>query len=133
MFPMESKRNYRSISKYRNKQIIVNGERFQSLKELRRFNQLLKLQDDGKISGLRRQVKYVLIPAQREPETITPRGHIKPGKVIERECVYWADFQYYENDLLVVEDVKSPITRTEVYKVKRKLMLYIHGIRIREV
>lgn len=131
MFP--TTKNYRSINKYHNKQIIVNGERFDSLKELSRYNQLLKLQDEGKISDLKRQVKFVLIPAQREEETISPRGRLRPGKVIEREVAYWADFTYLLDGKMVVEDVKSPITRTEVYKVKRKLMLYIHGIKIREI
>lgn len=126
-------KSYRSINKYRNKKVTINGERFDSLKELRRYNQLLKLQDEGKISGLKRQVKYILIPAQREDETITKNGHYRKGKVIEREVAYWADFTYYEGDKLIVEDVKSPVSRTEVYKVKRKLMLYIHGIRIREI
>lgn len=132
MFPMDCKKNYHS-TKYHNKQITINGERFDSLKELSRYNQLLKLQDEGKISDLKRQVKFILIPAQREEETISPRGRLRPGKVIEREVAYWADFTYLLDGKMVVEDVKSPITRTEVYKVKRKLMLFIHGIRIREI
>lgn len=120
-------------TKYKNKTITVNGERFDSLKELRRYNQLLLLQDEGKISELKRQVKYLLIPAQREEETVSPRGRIRPGKVIEREVAYYADFVYTEDGKTVVEDVKSPITRTEVYRLKKKLMLWVHGIRIREV
>ena len=120
-------------TKYHNTRISINGERFDSLKELSRYNQLLKLQDEGKIANLQRQVKFVLIPAQREEETITKNGHFRKGKVIEREVSYWADFTYLLDGHLVVEDVKSPITRTEVYKVKRKLMLFIHGIRIKEI
>ena len=54
-----------------------------------------------------------------------------PGRVIERELSYFADFVYQENGETVVEDAKG--YRTEVFRIKKKLMLYIHGIRIREV
>lgn len=89
------------------------------------------MQDEGLISDLQRQVKFVLIPAQREKETISARGKMIPGRVIERELSYFADFVYQENGETVVEDAKG--YRTEVFRIKKKLMLYIHGIRIREV
>jgi hypothetical protein len=76
----------------------------------------------GLISDLQRQVKYVLIPSQKEGK-----------KTIERECSYRADFVYTDNETgeTVVEDVKG--MRTEVYKIKRKLMLWVHHIKIIEV
>ena len=82
---------------------------------------------------MRRQVKYILIPVQREPDTKGPRGGVKKGKVIEREVTYYADFVYKDlaTGETVVEDTKG--IRTHDYIIKRKLMLYVHGIRIREV
>lgn len=53
------------------------------------------------------------------------------GKVVERECSYKADFVYTEGGETVVEDVKG--YRTKEYIIKRKLMLHVYGIRIREI
>jgi hypothetical protein len=92
------------------------------------------LQRAGQISDLKTQVPFELIPTQRDPDTVGKRGGIKPGKCIEKSCVYYADFVYIDKDgKKVVEDAKSPATRTEAYKIKKKLMLYRHGIRIQEV
>lgn len=89
------------------------------------------MQDEGLISDLQRQVKFVLIPAQREKETISARGKMKPGRVIERELSYIADYVYMKDGEKVVEDAKG--YRTEIYRIKKKLLLYFYGIRIREV
>lgn len=92
-----------------------------SKKEHSRANQLKLWQRAGLISNLREQVSYELIPAQ----------HDSAGKLIERACRYIADFVYYnENGELVVEDTKG--FKTPEYKIKRKLMLLVHGIRIKE-
>lgn len=75
----------------------------------------------------------MLIPTQREPDTIGKRGGVKKGACIEKECAYYADFVYKDADgNTIVEDKKSPATRTKDYKIKKKLMLFIHGIRIVE-
>ena len=103
---------------------------FDSLKEYRRFCELSLLEKAGKVTDLQRQVKFVLIPTQREPDTIGKRGGVKKGKTIEQECSYVADFVYVQDGETVVEDSKG--FRTADYKIKRKLMLYIHGIRIKE-
>ena len=51
-----------------------------------------------------------------------------------REIAYVADFVYEENGAKVVEDVKSPITRKNpIYKLKKKMMMYVHGIEVKEV
>jgi hypothetical protein len=105
--------------------------KFDSLKEYRRFCELSLLEKAGKITNLQRQVKCVLIPAQYEPDTTGPRGGVKRGKLIERECAYIADFVYVQNGKLVVEDTKG--FKTTDYIIKRKLMLYVHGIRINEI
>ena len=113
-----------------NQKITVDGVMYDSTKEYKRYLELIVLERAGVISDLRRQVKYVLIPTQREPDTIGPRGGIKKGKLIEKECSYYADFVYKENGKEIVEDCKG--FREEKYLIKRKLMLYIHGIRIKE-
>ena len=118
-------------SKYKAKKTEVDGIQFDSQKEARRYTQLKLLERAGEISDLRRQVKFVLIPAQREPDTVGKRGGRIKGKLIEREVAYIADFVYIENGELIVEDAKG--FRTKEYIVKRKLMLYIHNIRVKEV
>ena len=121
------------MSKYGNRKIVMEGIVFDSKKEARRYNELLLLEKAGEIGALKRQVKYLLIPAQREPDIIGPRGGKKQGKLIEKECSYIADFVYYDRNKMevIVEDVKG--FRTADYKIKRKLMLWRHGIRIKEV
>lgn len=123
-------KNYKS-SKYGNKKIVVEGNTFDSKKEAKRYQELLLLEKAGAIRNLQRQVKYILIPTQREPDVIGKRGGIKKGNVIEKECAYYADFVYEENGQTVVEDTKG--MRTTDYIIKRKLMLYLKGIKIREI
>lgn len=123
---------YRSKNKYKNKKITVNGQIFDSKKEARRFQHLRLLERSGAIKNLQTQVKFILIPTQREQDTIGVRGGRKKGKLLEREVAYIADFVYTTSDgIQVVEDTKG--IRTADYIIKRKLMLYIHGIRIKEV
>lgn len=136
--PSEEPEEEKKRSKYRSSKVAVilpdgTEHTFDSRKEARRYEELLLRQKAGEISDLCLQKKFVLIPAQREPDTIGKRGGVIQGKLIERECSYYADFCYTENGKTVVEDVKSPITKTTVYKVKKKLLLYVHGIRIKEV
>jgi hypothetical protein len=132
--------------KYHNKKIVRDGEVFDSIKEYKRWCELSLLERAGEITNLRRQVKFVLIPAQYEPDTVGKRGGIKKGKQIERECSYIADFVYEYHKLnrpdmprevysarvyTAVEDTKG--YKTKDYIIKRKLMLFVHGIRIKEV
>lgn len=129
-------KNYRSKSKYNAKKVEIDGIRFDSVKESRRFLELKAMQEAEVISDLKRQVKYVLIPAQREPETVGKRGGKIKGKLLERECSYVADFVYKDSQgNTVVEDVKGYRGggAYEIFKIKRKLMLYVHGIKIIEI
>ena len=127
----------RGSSKYHAEKVTVNGITFDSNKEARRWLELTALEQAGKIHGLRRQVKYLLIPEQRESCTERyksgpKKGQFKPGRVLERECSYYADFDYYtKNGTHVVEDVKG--VRTKEYRLKRKMLLYTYQIRISEV
>lgn len=91
------------MAKYGNKKTTLNGMTFDSKKEARRYSELLLLERAGAIHNLQTQVKYVLIPSQRDPVT---------GKVIERECAYKADFVYTENGETVVKIRKDSGQRT---------------------
>lgn len=119
-------------SKYHARKTIIDGIKFDSEREAARWYELRLLERAGAVSGLQRQVKFVLIPAQREPDTIGKRGGVKAGKLIEREVAYIADFVYTDaSGRTVVEDAKG--VRTKEYTIKRKLMLWVHGIRVQEV
>ena len=119
-------------NKYKSHKTSVNGVIFDSKKEYNRYIELTLLSRSGAIKGLKRQVKFELIPAQYEPDIISQRGKVKKGKLIERAVSYIADFVYTdENGKTVVEDTKG--FRTKDYIIKRKLLLYIHGIRIKEI
>ena len=122
------------MNKYRNRKVKTSdGILHASLLESNRWIELRLLERAGRIKDLQRQVKFVLIPAQRESDTIGKRGGVKKGKLIEREVYYMADFVYTDNETekTVVEDTKG--VRTKDYIIKRKLMLYVHKIKIREV
>jgi hypothetical protein len=126
-------RNYKSGSKYHSQKVSIAEEIFQSKKEARRWLELKNMEANGLISGLQRQKKFVLIPAQYEPDTKGPRGGRIKGKLLEREVAYYADFVYFdehEKDF-VIEDTKG--VRTAEYIIKRKLMLWLNGYQIREV
>lgn len=106
------------MSKYNNRKIRVGGEVFDSKREYNRWCELRLLERSGIIQNLQRQVKFRLIDSQKTPERT------------ERPCDYIADFVYYENGKRVVEDCKG--MRTDVYKIKRKLMLERYNISIKE-
>lgn len=107
-------------AKYGNKKVEVDGHRFDSMKEAKRYRELKALQDRGEISNLRMQIPYELVPHQKID-----------GKVVERSVVYYADFVYDYKGSTVVEDTKG--FKTPEYIIKRKLMLKVYGIRINEI
>ena len=107
--------------KYGNSKITIDGIRFDSKREAQRWQELRLMERAGRITDLRRQVKFVLIPSQRGED----------GKVIEKQVTYIADFVYLKDGKTVVEDSKG--YRTEVYRLKKKMMLYFFHIRIQEV
>jgi hypothetical protein len=109
--------------KYLNKPVVVDGERFDSRRELARYRHLALLQRAGRIADLQRQVAFELVPKQRRSD----------GKA-ERSVCYIADFVYIEDGERVVEDLKSEMTaKLSDYVIKRKLLLHVHGITLREV
>lgn len=122
-------------TKYKSKKTVIDGITFDSKKEAMEYSRLKLLEEKGEIQNLQRQVKYVLIPAQYLPTGEVYRQGKNKGKpkmkLAERECAYYADFVYQQNGKVIVEDTKG--FRTADYKIKRKLMLYVHGIQIKEV
>ena len=125
------------MRKYRNRKVFRNGIKYDSALESKRHIELTLLEKAGKIKDLQTQVRFELIPAQYETyERYSDKTgkRLKDGKrCIEQSCVYVADFVYFENGKKVVEDTKSDPTKTADYIIKRKLMLWVHGIRIKEV
>lgn len=125
--PKYKQQQARKENKYHARKVVAQGQVFDSEKEYARYLELKLLEKAGDISQLERQVKYDLIPKQMDEE----------GKMIERPTVYVADFQYRDNNTgeFIVEDVKG-YRRGQAYAVfslKRKLMLWRYGIKIREV
>lgn len=105
--------------KYRNRKIKTADGVFDSAKEYARWVQLKCDERAGRITLLRRQIPFVLLHSQKGPTRT------------ERPVKYIADFVYKQDGDLVVEDVKG--VRTKEYVIKRKLMLKVHGIEIKEV
>lgn len=125
------------MNKYHNRKTITSdGIVHDSQKEANRWCELKLLERAGKITDLKRQVEYELIPDQYGTyERYGKNGNkLKDGiKLIERRCVYVADFVYTDlaTGQTVVEDTKG--VRTKEYIIKRKLMLAVHKIRVTEI
>lgn len=108
-------------SKYGNRRTEAGGQTFASAREAKRYGELALLAKAGEITDLRTQVRYELVPAQRDSR----------GKAV-RAVHYVADFVYRTKaGELVVEDAKG--MRTAEYVVKRKLMLDRFNIDVQEV
>ncbi|MBH0311276.1 DUF1064 domain-containing protein [Alcaligenes nematophilus] len=108
--------------KYGNRKTVIDGHTFDSKREAARYGVLKLLERTGTITDLELQPRFELIPKQR-------RDDGRP----ERACEYVADFRYTDTRTgqTVIEDAKG--MRTRDYIVKRKLMLQVHGISVREV
>ena len=99
-------------SKYNNIKTVVDGHKFDSLKESRRYSELKIMEKAGLITNLALQPKFEIIPA------------VKWNGKTYRKRSYLADFIYKEDNVVIVEDVKSFITKKNpVYTLKRQLFL----------
>ena len=105
-------------SKYHAKKTCVDGITFDSKREADRYLVLKSMEEDGTIEDLRRQVRYELVPA-----------FDVDGKHY-RAVHYVADFVYREDGHEVIEDVKG--MKTDVYRLKSKLVAYRYGMNVRE-
>ena len=129
------------MRKYKNNPVELDGIKFDSKLEDKRYGELKLFERAGKITDLQRQVKFELIPAQYETvERYSDKTgkKLKDGKrLLEKECSYIADFVYFIDGQLIVEDVKGYRDPQSAgyakFVIKRKLMLYLHGIKIQEV
>ena len=103
-------------NKYHNRKVTVDGITFDSVKEASRWQELKLLEKAGEITGLVRQVKIELIPKTK----------------LYRACYYIPDFAYFDkrSGKTVYEDTKG--MKTDVYKLKKKLLYWRHGIEILE-
>lgn len=115
-------------SKYHSKKVEAPEGTFDSKKEYRRFIELSNMQKEGFISELKRQVSFELIPIQNLKE---PRTSKKRQQKVEMPVRYIADFVYKMDGKFIVEDTKG--MKTPEYIIKRKLMLFILGIQVKEV
>ena len=111
--------NNKCNSKYKNKKVEYKGIKFDSKKEYLRYLVLEDMQRKGEIEGLQLQVPFVLIPP------------FQLNNIKYKGIKYIADFVYKKDGKLVVEDVKG--MKTDVYKIKKKLMAYMHKVEIKEV
>ena len=107
--------------KYGNKKTVIDSREFDSKKEARRYSELKMMEKAGMISGLECQKTFELIPNQRDEN----------GKAV-RSCEYIADFVYIDTKTgrRIVEDVKG--MKTKDYIIKKKLMLKVYGITVKE-
>lgn len=106
-------------SKYKNKKSEYKGIKFDSKKEMIRYIVLEDMLNKGEIEDLQLQVPFVLIP----PFELNGKKY--------KGMKYKADFVYVKDGKTIVEDTKG--YRTDVYKIKKKLMAYVHNIEIKEV
>ena len=106
--------------KYRNEKVVIDGHTFDSEREGERYCELRLMQKAGEIDDLQIHPDFVLVP------NILEEGH-----VVQRAVKYTADFSYISSGCKIVEDVKG--VKTDVYKLKKKLMRYIYGIKITEI
>lgn len=126
------------MAKYRNRKVTIDGVTFDSKHEAQRYRELQVLERAGQIYGLELQKKFVLVPAQYETfDRYGKNGKpLKDGKkCVEKEVAYYADFTYITaKGEYVVEDAKGykKGNAYALYTIKRKLMLYIYDIKIKE-
>ena len=105
------------MNKYNAKKATFNGLVFDSKHERDRYVELVLMEKAKLIQDLKTQVRFPLIPKSK----------------YGREIVYVADFVYYEDGKMIVEDTKSPATKTPVYRLKKRLLAEQRGIVIKEI
>lgn len=135
LIPMWKRQNK---SKYNAQKIVVDGIKFDSKKESERYLVLSAMQRRGEISDLQLQVTFLLIPNQyKEVVEYSPKKNKEKVKkiLLRRKLEYTADFVYTKDGEVIVEDVKGYRggPAYTIFTIKSKLMLYIHGIDVKEI
>lgn len=103
-------------NKYGNKKVTEDGMTFDSTKEYSRWKELKLMEKAGEITGLVRQLRIEIIPKTKLYKAVS----------------YIPDFVYFDKQegKTIYEDVKG--AKTEVYKLKKKILYWRHGIEIKE-
>lgn len=108
-------------SKFGNVKVVTNGDKFDSKRESKKYQELVLRRNAGDITALELKPKYELIPSKRRADG-----------TLERACAYIADWRFIDSEgALHVQDAKG--FRTDSYIIKRKLMFMIHNIEVEEV
>jgi hypothetical protein len=110
-----------NVGKYGSCRVVVDGIAFDSKAEARRYGELKLLYDARRISDLQVHPRFDLVAG------VTLDGRRRPP------MRYTADFAYWEGGERIVEDVKSPASKTTAYKMRRHMMKYFAGIEVREI
>jgi hypothetical protein len=120
--------------KYNNRKIHVDGLTFDSKREYDRWLDLLRMQENGDIDGLKRQVEYILLPAIKSVTPVQLKTKVKMvERTVQQPIRYYADFVYNQDGKEVVEDVKiSPKMIPAEYKIKKKMLRYFYDKEISE-
>lgn len=90
---------------------------FDSETEFKYYKYLLKLQEDGEIKDLKKQVEHMLIPSFKD----------SLGNTV-RSCTYTSDFEYINvatNNLIITDCKGSKFCIDEKFKVKYKMLKYL--------
>ena len=121
--------NFSTASKYRNKIKEVDGIAFDSTKEAACYEELKRAKESGEIKSFEMQKRFELIPAQYAEVPVN--GKLK-RRCVERAITYLADFVVsFPDGETTVLDCKGH--KTEVYRIKKKLLMMTCGLRIKEV
>lgn len=122
-------------NKYHNEKVTFQGMSFDSKKEMQRYLFLLDAERRGEISELHRQVKFELIPAVTEDYVVHLKTKDKvKTRTVQLAVTYTCDFTYVKDGIMVIEDVKaSQAILTKEYSLKKKMMLALLGLKIKEV
>ena len=132
--PLDERINTSEMPKYHNKPVVYDGIKFDSTKEGNYYLYLKQLQENGEISNLRMQVPYEIIPAvygTRIKQLVRKTKEVK--YCIQQATRYFADFVYIETKtgkehVVDVKGKTAPLT--EGFRLKWKLMQYVHGITV---
>lgn len=123
-----------SSGKYHARKTSVDGVQFDSDAESRRYSELAILERAGEITDLELQPVFILQPTLKiKKVVVAPDGRKRTKTRTVRPITYRADFRYTDaaTGEVVVEDVKG--VQTEVFRIKAKMMLSVHGIEVKLV
>ena len=108
-------------NKYHNKKVVYDGIKFDSVKEKNYYITLKYLEKAGIIKDLELQKEYILI------------DKFEVNDKVYRKTSYFADFTYFNTKDNKIHVVDTKGVRTDVYKLKKKMMAYKYNVEIEEI